>query len=61
MVSAFWDTDGIFWSTLCDVVKPTQICTFEFFKHWRSVSGEWDVKEILLKSFITTAQTTRVF
>jgi len=27
----------VFWSTLCDVVKPsTQICAIEFLNHWRS-------------------------
>lgn len=57
----FGDAEGIFWSTLCDVVKPsTQICTFEFLKHRRSVSGEWDITEIFLKS-IRTAQTTHVW
>jgi hypothetical protein len=63
MVTVFFflDAEGIFWSALCDVVKPsTQICTFEFLKHRRSVSGERDIAEVLLKS-ITTTQTTHMW
>jgi hypothetical protein len=63
MPTGFWDEKkGWLWHTFFHVVRPlTQICTLRLLKHFRSVSGEFDLTEMLLKySRTTTHDKTQV-
>jgi hypothetical protein len=48
---------GWFWLTLCHVVNPlTQICTLKLLKPCRSISGEFHLTKMLLRTFNRTVQ-----